>query len=59
MVFTQSWIPGRVLKFAVQLSRPESVKNKDTIVNSNKVLKNGKKSITFCFKIALSGQLLK
>ena len=55
MVFKQSWIPGRVLKFAVQLSRPESVKSKDTIVNSNKVLKNGKKSVTFCFKIALSG----
>lgn len=56
MVFTQSWITGRVLKFSVQLlSRPESVKNKDTIVNSNKVLKNGKKSVTFCFKIVLSG----
>lgn len=55
MVFTQSWIPGRVLRFAVQLSRPESVKNKDTIVNSNEVLKNGKKYVTFCFKIASSG----
>lgn len=55
MVCTQSWIPGRVLKFAIQLSGPESVKNKDTIVNSNKVLRNGKKSVTFYFKIALSG----
>lgn len=50
MVFTQSWIPGRVLRFAVQLSRPESVKNKDTIVNSNEVLKNGKKYVTFLFQ---------